>query len=186
MRPPRAKLAPAYSRSNPACPFCSDNPRAREALRQCLPDLLRNPQVRPSAVVPVLLCSLGGALVLATAPNCCRKRLLECLSARNFESRMLPPAPPHLACPPPAPAAVHGLPEGRRDDAALAGAAAGERGAPAGRSRTGHGRCGAHATGVRWLVLLRSKPASTCAPNLPRPAHWMTALRSSCCGCPPI
>lgn len=23
---------------------CSDNPRAREALRQCLPDLLRNPQ----------------------------------------------------------------------------------------------------------------------------------------------
>jgi hypothetical protein len=28
---------------HPPC-RCSDNPRAREALRQCLPDLLRNPQ----------------------------------------------------------------------------------------------------------------------------------------------
>lgn len=28
----------------PRLVWCSDNPRAREALRQCLPDLLRNPQ----------------------------------------------------------------------------------------------------------------------------------------------
>lgn len=44
---------------------------------------------------------------------------------------------------------VHRLPQGRRDDAALAGAAASERGAPAGRGSTGHRRGGAHAACVK-------------------------------------
>lgn len=36
----------------------SDNPRAREALRQCLPDLLRNPQFTNCLKVIALLLSL--------------------------------------------------------------------------------------------------------------------------------
>ena len=145
----------------------SDNPRAREALRQCLPDLLRNPQVCP------WWQKGAGCLCLP-----CQQ---PCHSCTFWPATLM-----CVLVPSPAPATVHGLPEGRCDDAALAGAAAGERGAPAGRGCTGHRCRGPHAARVSRLAAL---PAAAVqrrvhAFYLP-PADYLHRLTfcSSCCGC---